>query len=138
MRILALDVGDRRIGVAISDKTGTIARAVATLDRNKKNIVKELRTISKKYEISKIIIGLPLRSNGTEGIQVKKVRIFAKHLQEELGLPLQEWDERLTSVQAERLLITADLKRAKRKVIIDQVAATLILQSYLDNVNRKK
>lgn len=138
MRILGLDVGDRRIGVAISDKTGTIAGAVATLDRNKENIIEELRAISKKFEISKIIIGLPLRSNGTEGTQVQKVREFIARLQEELGLPLQEWDERLTSVQAERLLITADLKRAKRKVIIDQVAATLILQSYLDNINRKK
>ena len=137
MRILALDVGDKRIGVAISDMTGTIARNVTTLERGNKDIAEELREINQEFNVEQIVIGIPFRIDGTEGAQAKKVREFAGRLEQKIDLPFKEWDERFTSAQAEKVLISADMKRNKRKSVIDQVSATLILQSYLDNLNRK-
>ncbi len=137
MRMLALDIGDRRIGVAISDLTCTIAAGLTTIDRRDENVVEKLKALCEKHGVSEIIVGIPLRSNGTEGAQAKKVRDCAKKIQKELKLPLMEWDERLTSSQAEKALIFGDVKRAKRRLTIDRVAAVLILQNYLDNLNRK-
>jgi len=137
MRILALDVADKRIGVAISDTTGTIARNVTTLERGNKDIAEELREINQEFNVEQIVIGIPFRIDGTEGAQAKKVREFAGRLEQKIDLPFKEWDERFTSAQAEKVLISADMKRNKRKSVIDQVSATLILQSYLDNLNRK-
>ena len=137
MRILALDVGDKRIGVAISDTTGTIARNLTTLERRNKDITEELREINQEFKVEQIVIGIPFRVDGTEGTQAKKTREFVRHLEQQIDLPFKEWDERFTSSQAEKVLISADMKRKKRKLVIDQVSAILILQSYLDNLNRK-
>ncbi len=137
MRILALDVGDKRIGVAISDTTGIIARNLTTLERRNKDIAEEIREINQEFNVEQIVIGIPFRIDGTEGAQAKKVREFTRHLEQRIDLPFKEWDERFTTSQAEKVLISADVKRKKRKLVIDQVSATLILQSYLDNLNRK-
>jgi putative Holliday junction resolvase len=138
MRILALDVGDKRIGMAVSDPTHTIAGALPTLDREKNNVPEKVRILIEQYGIQKIIVGLPLRTDGTPGDQVRKVRKFAQNLQEEIQIPIIEWDERYTSVQAEKAMISMDLHRDQRKSAIDQVAALLILQSYLDHIKTGK
>lgn len=137
MRILGLDVGDKRIGVAVSDMTGRIASALTTIERQNTYVIEELKALSDKYNISEIVVGIPLKIDATEGDQAKKVRQLIARMKKEIDLPFKEWDERLTSSQAERNLISGNARRAKRKAIIDRVAAALILQSYLDNLNRK-
>jgi len=140
MKKLALDVGDKRIGVAISDPTGTLAIGLATIERKSKNssdVFDKLREIVKEQSIGEIIVGIPFEIDGSEGTQAKKVREFANLIEDTFDLPVREWDERLTSVQAERVLIAADMRREKRKRHVDRIAAVLILQGYLDNLQRK-
>jgi putative Holliday junction resolvase len=137
VRILALDVGDKRIGIAVSDSTCTIAIGLTTIERKSENFLEKLKALMQEYNVGEIIVGIPLKINGTEGAQAKNVREFEKQIKKQLGIPIKEWDERLTSLQAEKTLISGDVRRVKRKSIVDQVAAVLILQSYLDNLNRK-
>lgn len=137
MRILALDVGDKRIGIAVSDSTCTIAAGLCTIERQGKNVKEKLRALCKEYGIVEIVVGIPLTIDGARGNQAKKVREFARKAKKELNLPVKEWDERLTSAQAEKTLVAGNMRRAKRKSVVDKVAATVILQSYLDNLNRK-
>ncbi len=138
MRILALDVGDKRIGVAISDQTGNIARALTTINQEEQNVLDKLRSLIQKYQIDNIIVGLPLKSDGTLGDQALKAQRFAESLKKETAVPILVWDERFTSVQAEKALLTMNLRRRKRKSVIDQVSASLILQSYLDHLKNEK
>ena len=137
---LALDVGDKRIGVAISDPTCTLAVGLATIERKIKSssdVFDKLKDIIEQQNIGEIIVGIPFEIDGTEGNQAKKVREFANLIEDTFDLPVREWDERLTSVQAERVLIAADMRREKRKRHVDRIAAVLILQGYLDNLQRK-
>ena len=133
MRIAALDVGEARIGIAVSDELGITAQGVGVVQRRGgRHDLEALAERLAPYQPERLVVGLPLNMNGTEGPQAEKVRAFATRVAEHLGLPLEFSDERLTTVAAERTLLEADLSRRRRRDLIDQVAATLILQTYLD------
>lgn len=132
-RIMGLDVGDKTIGVAVSDLMGLTAQGIKTIRRESiKKDFEELERIIKEKQVNKLVLGLPKNMNGTLGPQGEKVIKFSEKLKEKLGLEIQFWDERLTTVAAERSLIEADVSRKKRKQVIDMLAAVLILQGYLD------
>ncbi len=130
---MGLDVGDKTIGVAISDPLLLTAQGYKTISResNKKDI-KEIEDIIKEYNITKIIVGLPKNMNNTIGIQGEKVLNFVEKLKRRIKIEIVLEDERLTTVSAERILLEGDVSRKNRKKIIDKVAATYILQNYLD------
>lgn len=130
-RLLGVDVGERRVGIAVSDETQTIASPIAKVDRGKTEM-KELRRVVADYNIVEIVVGLPTGMSGREGSQASDVRDFAEAIGEALELDVSFWDERLTSVQAERALIEAGHGRKKRRDLIDSVAAAIMLQSFLD------
>lgn len=145
-RILALDIGDRRIGLALSDEMRLTAQPFGTLtlkgEHDFKKIFSELFQILKENSVSTIVIGLPINMNGTEGPQAEKVREFIEKFQNFLKTKKTDsknwewefWDERLSTTGAERHLIKADVSRAKRKKVIDKMAAVFILQGYLENL----
>lgn len=130
MRIMGLDVGEKRIGVAVSDSLGYTAQGISTVKRED---IEELKKIVSDYDIGEIVVGLPKNMDGSIGDQGKKVLDFVEKLKQEIDLPMITWDERLTTKEAEGVLLKADLSRAKRKKVIDKLAAVLILQSYLDS-----
>lgn len=133
MRIMGLDVGDKTIGVAASDALGWTAQGIETIRRtNKKADYRRIGEIIKEKEITKIIVGLPKNMNGTVGPQGEKVLEFVEDLKKRFTVEIILWDERLTTVAAERMLISGDVSRKKRKNVIDMIAATYILQGYLD------
>ena len=133
MRVLGLDVGDRRIGVALSDSLGLTAQPLTVLDRQDAGRdVEAVRALVERHEVERVIVGLPLTLRGAQGPQAKKVASFADILRRHLSVPVQLADERLTSVQGERALRETGTSRRKRKQVIDQVAAQLILQHFLD------
>lgn len=136
-RILCLDMGHKHIGVAASDEMKFIAQALLTIQRDEhfKWIEKIKETIVLK-EIEKIVVGYPIRMDGKAGSSAKEVEAIAVKLKEQTGLPVILWDERLSTVQAERTLLDVNMKRKKRKQVIDQIAAVIILQAYLDNINQ--
>lgn len=135
MRVLGLDVGDRTIGVALSDPLGLTAQGITTIRRkNIKYDIEEIIAICEKYSVESILCGLPKNMNGTVGTQGEKVAEFCEVLKQELGLPIKMWDERLTTVAAHRAMLEADLSRKKRKQIVDKIAAIYILQGYLDSL----
>jgi putative Holliday junction resolvase len=132
-RILALDVGSRRIGVAVSDPLGITAQGLDTIHRqNKRRDWEALRQVIEKYDVAEIVVGLPLRLTGAEGTQSEKMRLFADDLKKHFGLPVNLWDERWTSVEANRLLRETNLSIEKRGKAVDRMAAILILQSWLE------
>ncbi|NWN96696.1 MAG: Holliday junction resolvase RuvX [Bacillus sp. (in: Bacteria)] len=137
MRILGLDVGSKTIGVAVSDELGWTAQGLKTIhiqEDEQKSGIPELEEIIREYGIEKIIVGLPKNMNGTIGPRGEISLQFAKLLKNRFSLPVELWDERLTTMAAERILLTADVSRKKRKKVIDKMAASLILQSYLDSL----
>ena len=139
MRILGLDVGDRTIGVAVSDPLGITAQSLTTLKRS--TLEKDLQSLSKiikEWEIDEIVVGLPLNMNGTMGPQGKKALSFKEKLEKATNLPTVFWDERLSTVAAEKILLEADLSRAKRKKNIDKTAAAIILQNFLEARQQRK
>jgi putative Holliday junction resolvase len=139
MRILGLDVGDKTIGVAVSDPLGVIAQGVGIILRTKResDLIK-IKELIKKYAVELIVVGLPWNMNGTLGKQGQKALAFADQLKKNAGVPVQTWDERLTTLTAEKVLLSADLSRARRKKVIDKIAAVLILQNFLDAKNCQK
>jgi putative holliday junction resolvase len=137
MRILGLDVGDRTIGVAVSDPFGLIAQGVDTIRR--KNIeedLRQLREICSNYNVDIIVVGLPKNMNGTLGPQGQKVLDFCEVIKNSIDIKIDMWDERLTTVAANRAMLEADMSREKRKKLVDKVAATYILQGYLDRMKK--
>ena len=131
-RILALDVGERRIGVAVSDLLGITAQGVETIfTEGLERDLKRVGELARRYETDQLLLGLPMRMSGEEGLQAGRVRAFAGRLSE-MGLPVRFQDERLTSVSAERVLIDAGVSRKGRKQVIDKMAAVCILQAFLD------
>jgi len=131
-RLMALDYGDVRIGVAVSDLTKTIASGLETYKcKNLELDLNHFAELAKQQDVEKFIVGLPLNMDGTEGPRAEKTRAFGDKLSALTGLPVEYVDERLTSVEAEEILISAGMKREKRKEVIDKLAATLILKSYL-------
>ena len=132
-RIMALDVGSRRIGVAISDPLGITAQGLDTIQRqNKRRDLEALRRLLSEYQIREVVVGLPLRLSGAEGTQSEKMRVFADDLRRHFGVTVHLWDERWTSTEANRLLRETDLSIEKRAKAVDRMAATLILQSWLE------
>ena len=132
-RIMGLDVGDKTIGVAVSDLMGLTAQGVKTIKRvGKKKDIEALKEIIQERQVNKIVSGLPKNMNGTLGPQGEKVIKFCELLEEETGIKIEYWDERLSTVAAERTLIQGNVRRENRKGVIDMVAAVIILQGYLD------
>lgn len=138
MRTMGLDYGDRNIGVAVSDAFGWTAQGVETVGRRRDGgEFDRIEEIVREYEVSEIVVGLPKNMNGSIGPRGDISIAFAEQLRQKLGLPVHLWDERLTTVSAERTLLEADVSRKKRKQVIDKMAATLILQNYLDSKTKR-
>ncbi len=139
MRIMALDVGTKRIGVAISDELFLTAQGADTIHRvaTDADLVK-IRKVVEENGVGEIVIGLPINMNGTYGPKAGEVMEFMDCLTKLITIPVKTWDERLTTVQAERVMLEAGLSRAKRRGAIDRVAAQIILQSYLDSRNHHR
>ena len=136
MRILGLDVGTKTVGVAISDEMGWTAQGLETIKINEERGHFGFDGISelvKQYDVDKIVVGLPKNMNGTIGPRGEACQQFAENLRELLQLDVVMWDERLSTMAAERLLISADVSRKKRKQVIDKMAAVVILQGFLDS-----
>jgi putative Holliday junction resolvase len=129
---MALDVGSRRIGVAVSDALGITAQGLTTIQRkNKKTDFAALRRVLEDYAIAEIVVGYPLRMSGEGGPMAEQMTIFAEELRAKLGVPVHLWDERLTSAEANRILRSTDMSIEKRAGAVDRMAAVLILQSFL-------
>jgi len=138
MRILGLDVGTKTIGVAVSDEMGWTGQGIATIRRT--NIRADLAELDKylqQYSVEKIVVGIPRNMDGSIGSAAKQIYLFIERLREKFSIPVDTWDERLSTVAAERVLLEADMSRGKRKKVIDKVAAVLILQGYLDYLSMK-
>jgi putative Holliday junction resolvase len=132
MRILCLDVGEKNIGVAVSDPLGLTAQGLEVIKR--KSLSKDLRKIRqllKDYDVEEIVLGLPRNMNGTIGEKAREILRFKENLEEAAGIAVTTWDERLTTVAAQRALLEADVSRKGRKKVIDKLAAVFILESYL-------
>jgi len=134
VRILALDIGEKRIGLAVSDALNITAQGLETLRRTSaEDTLKKIRALIKEYDVSKIVIGMPFNMDGTEGPSARAAGEFAAILRKDTGVTVEMVDERLTSAQGERMLLEADISRKKRKRAIDKIAAQLILQTYLES-----
>jgi putative Holliday junction resolvase len=134
-RILGLDIGERHTGVAVSDESKTFAFPLTTIHAyNKRQWIAEvIKVLTAEENIESIVVGLPLTHDGEEGRDAKNMQTYVALLQEKTKFPVIQWDERFTTVEAERYLLEADVSRSKRKEVIDKVAATIILQNYLDS-----
>lgn len=138
MRVMGLDVGSKTVGVAISDELGWTAQGLETLKINEeKNSFgfEELERIIREYQVEQVVVGFPKNMNGTVGPRGEASRKYAKELEERFGVTTILWDERMTTMAAERVLLEADVSRKKRKKVIDKMAAVMILQGYLDSKN---
>jgi len=134
LRIMALDLGDRRIGVAVSDELGWTAQGIGVVERHRDGReLEEIERLVREREVSEIVVGLPRNMDGSIGPRGEICIAFAEMLRGKLQLPVHLWDERLTTVAAERTLLEADVSRRKRRQVVDKLAATLILQHYLDS-----
>lgn len=142
MRILGLDFGSKTVGVAVSDGLLLTAQGVETIERKDENKLRKtcarIEELIAEYEITEIVLGLPKNMNNTEGERVEKTKAFGEMLERRTGLPVHYWDERLTTVAAEQILMESGVRRENRKVVIDKVAAGLILQGYLDCLKTKE
>lgn len=132
MRILGLDIGTKRIGAAISDPLGITAQSLKTIAREPfEESTEEIKKIISEFDVTELIVGLPINMNGTKGKGADEVVEFVERLKEKIDKPIKLWDERLTTMEAEKILIESDVSRKKRKGVKDKLAAQLILQSYL-------
>nr|WP_144365138.1 Holliday junction resolvase RuvX [Lacrimispora amygdalina] len=142
MRILGLDFGSKTVGVAVSDGLLLTAQGVETIERKDENKLRKtcarIEELIAEYGITEIVLGLPKNMNNTEGERVEKTKAFGEMLERRTGLPVQYWDERLTTVAAEQILMESGVRRENRKAVIDKVAAGLILQGYLDCLKTKE
>jgi len=135
---MGLDVGTATIGVAVSDELGYTAQGVEVIRRTGlKTDLERLGELARAYQVESVVVGIPRNMNGTYGPAAEEVRRFAQEIKKRLRLPLYEEDERLTTVAAERALLEADLSRRRRRRVVDQVAAVLILQSFLQRRQQK-
>ena len=135
MRILGLDFGSKTVGVAVSDGLLLTAQGVETIERKDENKLRKtcarIEELIAEYEVTEIVLGLPKNMDNTEGERVEKTKAFGEMLERRTGLPVHYWDERLTTVAAEQILMESGVRRENRKAVIDKVAAGLILQGYL-------
>ncbi len=131
--MLGLDVGARRIGVAVTDPLGITAQGLETIQRkNKRFDLEQLGKVIQEYEVSEIVVGYPLRMSGAEGTQADKMQLFAEDLRQRFQRPVHLWDERLTSAQANRVLRETEMSIRRRAEVVDQMAAVLILQNWME------
>ena len=139
MRILGLDYGSKTVGVAVSDPLGLTAQSVETIWRKQENKLRQtlarIEELAAEYQAEKIVLGLPKNMNNTIGERAEKTLEFREMLESRTGLPVVMWDERLTTVEAERTLMEASVRRENRKQYLDQLAAVFILQGYLDSLH---
>ncbi|MDI6822815.1 MAG: Holliday junction resolvase RuvX [Bacillota bacterium] len=136
-RIMALDVGSKTIGVAVSDPLGWTGQGVGVIRRrSRESDLAEVLRLVREWDVTELVVGLPLSLDGSRGPQAQQAQTFARRLAEASGLPVRLQDERLTTRQAERVLVDADVSRRRRRQVIDKAAAVLILQSYLDSRRR--
>ena len=135
MRILGLDFGTKTTGVAVSDPLGFTAQGLEIIRRtdsyNLKPTINRIKEICEEYKVEKIVLGFPKNMNNTEGERCQHTQVFKQKLEQALALPVELWDERLTTLEAEQVLLAADVSRGRRKQVIDKLAAVLILQNYL-------
>lgn len=139
MRIMSLDVGSRTIGIACSDALLMTAQGIETIRRTSlEKDFNRLQELIAEYEVHELVVGMPKNMNGTKGERAEKTEEFVGKMKEVIDLPVSYWDERLSTVMAERQLIAADVSRKKRKSVIDKMAAVVILQGYLDRLQFNK
>ena len=139
MRIMSLDVGGRTIGIACSDALLMTAQGIETIRRTSlEKDFNRLQELIAEYEVHELVVGMPKNMNGTKGERAEKTEEFVEKMREVIDLPVTYWDERLSTVMAERQLIAADVSRKKRKSVIDKMAAVVILQGYLDRLQFNK
>lgn len=139
MRIMSLDVGSRTIGIACSDALLMTAQGIETIRRTSlEKDFNRLQELIAEYEVHELVVGMPKNMNGTKGERAEKTEEFVEMMKEVIDLPVSYWDERLSTVMAERQLIAADVSRKKRKSVIDKMAAVVILQGYLDRLQFNK
>lgn len=140
MRILGLDIGKKRIGVAISDELGITAQALTTIERGNvediEDMIATLRSLVEKYNVKEIVVGLPRHMDGRLGEEGEDIVSLGKEIEEKIGVEVIYWDERLSTVAAERALLEADVSRRRRKKVVDRVAAAWILSGYLERRSR--
>jgi putative Holliday junction resolvase len=137
MKVVGLDIGEKRIGVAMSDELGCTAQGVTVLERRgSDDDLEAIRDLIVAVKASSVVVGLPKNMDGSLGHSAQKVISFASRLEERIAIPVILWDERWTTSEATRLLIQADLTRKKRRKVVDKVAAALILQGFLDSLDR--
>ena len=133
MRVAGLDIGEKRIGVAVSDPLGITAQPVGVVERKSvRRDVEAIGALLAQYRVARVVAGLPLQMNGLEGTQAARVRAFGDAFAAGTGLEVSYQDERLTTVQSERLLVESGMRRDKRRTVIDKLAAVLILQAWMD------
>ena len=139
MRILAIDYGSKRIGLALSDPLGIISQGLKTLPHpaTQEDLIQKVAEIVKRYDISKVVLGLPLNMNGTKGPQALQVEALAQALRQGLSVPVALWDERLSTASVHRHFREWKLSPTKRKRLVDQLSAQLILQDYLESQKGK-
>jgi putative Holliday junction resolvase len=135
MRILGIDLGSKRTGIAISDELGITAQGLNTIE-TEKDLISRLKDIIKSEGVNEVVIGLPLNMNGSAGPQAERAIKFCDLLKGEIGIPVKLWDERMTTMEVERIMIEADTSRRKRKKKIDKLAAQVMLQSYLNTTGK--
>jgi putative Holliday junction resolvase len=136
---MGLDVGERRIGVALSDESLVLATGLTTIHRRALAAdLDALAALVAEHEVTALVVGWPLRLDGRPGPATRKIGQFADAVAERLGLPVERWDERLTTAAAERVLLEANVRRERRRQVVDKMAATLILQSYLDATRARR
>ena len=139
MRIMSLDVGSRTIGIACSDALLMTAQGIETIRRTSlEKDFNRLQELIAEYKVHELVVGMPKNMNGTKGERAEKTEEFVEKMKEVIDLPVSYWDERLSTVMAERQLIAADVSRKKRKSVIDKMAAVVILQGYLDRLQFNK
>lgn len=136
MRIMGLDFGSKTVGVAISDPLLITAQGIEIIRRKEENKLRQtlarIEELIVEYEVEEIVLGMPKNMNATEGVRVELTNEFKEKLERRTGLPVAVWDERLTTVAADKAMMEAGIRREKRKEYVDMIAATLILQGYLD------
>ena len=142
IRILGLDFGSKTVGVAVSDPLGITAQGIEIVRRTSENKLRKtlarIEALVAEYQVTEFVLGLPKNMNNTSGERVEKTMEFKAMLERRTGLPVHMWDERLTTVAADRTLIEAGVRRENRKEYVDMLAAVYILQGYLDSLERKK
>ena len=138
MRIMGLDYGSKTVGVAISDSLGITAQGIETIERKEENKLRQtlarIEALVKEYEVEKIVLGFPKNMNNTIGERAERSLELKEKLERRIGVPVIMWDERLTTVEAERTLIESKVRRENRKKYVDKIAAVFILQGYLDSL----